>query len=52
MKQDNLSAEMMSGGFFSDFGRAVTKGDLFVKLSMLWMGAGYEIGRASCRERV
>ncbi len=41
MKQDNLSAEMMSGGFFSDFGRAVTKGDLFVKLSMLWMGAGY-----------
>lgn len=41
MKQDNLSAEMTSGGFFSDFCRAVTKGDLFVKLSMLWMGAGY-----------
>lgn len=27
--------------YFSDFGKAVTKGDLFVKLSLLWMGAGY-----------
>ena len=25
---------------FSDFKTAITKGDLFVKLSMLWMGAG------------
>ncbi len=41
MKQDNLSAEMIKGGVFSDFCRAVTKGDLFVKLSLLWMGAGY-----------
>lgn len=29
------------GGFFSDFGKAVAKGDLFVKLSLLWWGAGY-----------
>jgi arabinogalactan oligomer/maltooligosaccharide transport system permease protein len=29
------------GGFFSGFGTAVAKGDLFVKLSLLWWGAGY-----------
>lgn len=29
------------GGFFADFGTAVVKGDLFVKLSLLWWGAGY-----------
>lgn len=29
------------GGFFSEFGTAVIKGDIFVKLSLLWMGAGY-----------
>lgn len=29
------------GGFFSDFGTAVAKGDIFVKLSLLWWGAGY-----------
>jgi len=29
------------GGFFKSFGTAVTKGDVFVKLSLLWMGAGY-----------
>lgn len=29
------------GGFFSSFGTAVAKGDLFVKLSLLWWGAGY-----------
>lgn len=28
-------------GFFSDFCRAVAKGDWSVKLSLLWMGAGY-----------
>ena len=28
-------------GFFSGFGTAVAKGDLFVKLSLLWWGAGY-----------
>lgn len=28
-------------GFFADFGTAIVKGDLFVKLSLLWMGAGY-----------
>lgn len=29
------------GGFFAEFGTAVAKGDIFVKLSLLWMGAGY-----------
>lgn len=29
------------GTFFKDFGTAVAKGDLFVKLSLLWWGAGY-----------
>ena len=29
------------GGFFADFGTAVVKGDAFVKLSLIWMGAGY-----------
>lgn len=29
------------GGFFSEFGTAVSKGDAAVKLSLLWMGAGY-----------
>lgn len=29
------------GGFFSEFGHAVAKGDAAVKLSLLWMGAGY-----------
>lgn len=29
------------GRFFSEFGTAVVKGDAFVKLSLLWMGAGY-----------
>ena len=29
------------GGFFREFAEAVVKGDLFVKLSLVWMGAGY-----------
>lgn len=29
------------GGFFREFGEAVVKGDFFVKLSLIWMGAGY-----------
>ena len=29
------------GKWFSDFGTAFAKGDAFVKLSALWMGAGY-----------
>ncbi len=29
------------GGFFSGFGRAAAKGDAFVKLTLLWWGAGY-----------
>lgn len=28
-------------GFFTDFGTAFAKGDIFVKLSVLWWGAGY-----------
>ncbi len=31
----------LEGGFFSQFGTAVTQGDWAVKLSLLWMGAGY-----------
>lgn len=27
--------------FFSEFGTAFAKGDIFVKLSVIWMGAGY-----------
>lgn len=30
-----------TGGFFSSFATAVVKGDAFVKLSLLWWGAGY-----------
>lgn len=30
-----------AGGFFKEFGTAVAQGDIFVKLSLLWMGAGY-----------
>ena len=30
-----------AGQFFGDFKRAVQHGDFFVKLSLLWMGAGY-----------
>ena len=29
------------GKFFKDFGLAVAQGDIFVKLSLIWMGAGY-----------
>lgn len=29
------------GSFFKSFGEAVTKGDFFVKLSLIWVGAGY-----------
>lgn len=29
------------GGFFSSFGTAFAKGDIFVKLSLIWLGAGY-----------
>lgn len=29
------------GSFFKNFGEAVVKGDLFVKLSLIWIGAGY-----------
>ncbi len=29
------------GGFFSEFAQAFVKGDAFVKLTAIWMGAGY-----------
>ena len=29
------------GGFFKRFAEAVAKGDIFVKLSLIWVGAGY-----------
>ncbi len=32
------------GQFFADFGHAVADGDIFVKLSLVWFGAGY-LGR-------
>ena len=39
--QDTLVEKSGFGGFFSNFGTAVAKGDWSVKLSLLWMGAGY-----------
>lgn len=39
--EENLSKRSGIGGFFSDFGIAVAKGDWAVKLSLLWWGAGY-----------
>ncbi len=43
---DNKSVKKESflrsvGGFFKDFFVAVAKGDFFVKLSLIWFGAGY-----------
>ena len=29
------------GSYFKSFGEAVVKGDIFVKLSLIWVGAGY-----------
>lgn len=39
--EDNLNGKSGIGGFFSSFGTAVAKGDWAVKLSLVWMGAGY-----------
>jgi len=39
--EDNLHAKSGIGGFFSSFAAAVAKGDWAVKLSLVWMGAGY-----------
>lgn len=33
--------KIFSGNYFKEFGTAVAKGDIWVKLSMLFMGAGY-----------
>lgn len=43
---DQIKARLVSffgaiGGFFKNFGTAVAKGDIFVKLSLILMGAGY-----------
>ena len=38
---DILSAKSGIGGFFSNFGTALARGDWSVKLSLLWWGAGY-----------
>ena len=46
-QENNSAAAAVSGffkaigGFFTEFGTAVVKGDAFVKLSLIWMGAGY-----------
>lgn len=39
--EENLSARSGIGGFFADFGEAVSRGDWAVKLTLLWWGAGY-----------
>ena len=39
--EEILSRRSGIGGFFANFGTAVAKGDWAVKLSLLWMGAGY-----------
>lgn len=39
--ENPLSEKFGIGPFFSNFGTAVAKGDWSVKLSLLWMGAGY-----------
>lgn len=38
-KKENFLSSV--GGFFKDFFVAVAKGDFFVKLSLIWFGAGY-----------
>lgn len=37
-RPDNIATILCQ--FFADFGRAVAKGDLFVKLTLIWWGAG------------
>ncbi len=37
-RPDNIATILCQ--FFSDFGRAMAKGDLFVRLSLIWWGAG------------
>jgi arabinogalactan oligomer/maltooligosaccharide transport system permease protein len=43
IKEDNgfISFWKAFFGFFKKFGVAVAKGDIFTKLSLVWMGAGY-----------
>lgn len=40
-KTSRLAPRSAIGGFFADFGTAMAKGDIFVKLSLIWWGAGY-----------
>lgn len=46
MKKKSSGAGVLSPvtNFFREFGEAVAKGDIFVKLSLIWWGAGY-LGR-------
>lgn len=40
--KDGLNSFLKAiGSFFKDFGEALAKGDIFVKLSLIWWGAGY-----------
>lgn len=39
--ENQLNENLGIGPFFANFGTAVSKGDWSVKLSLLWMGAGY-----------
>ena len=39
------------GRFFRGFGEAVAKGDLFVKLSLIWMGVGIQSGDHEKRDQ-
>lgn len=41
MKENALAIPNTKSGLFRDFGTAAAKGDLFVKLSIIWWGAGY-----------
>ena len=44
MKKQKAGPDSLKGmtiGLVKEFAEAVSKGDIFVKLSLLWMGAGY-----------
>lgn len=49
--EDILSAKSGIGGFFSNFGTALARGDWSVKLSLLWWGAGYARRRQFAKDR-
>lgn len=51
MKKKSSGAGVLSPvtNFFREFGEAVAKGDIFVKLSLIWWGAGYLDGSSTLR---